>query len=176
MHHVSIITHRPLITVLLQEIQLTTLRARIHRMLHHPLLQSHITRPVEVCLTLTNDYEIRVLNAQYRQQDKATDVLSFALNEGEVFFTPPDEPLALGDLIISMEKAVFQTKRGALPRLLPYLQRTWTLQDEVSFLMLHGLLHLLGYDHIDEDEAIIMENLEHQLLPYLLGHKRTQST
>ena len=175
-HQVALLTRRESIRTLLPHIHLQTLRNRIKRMLAHPLLSQDITSPVAVCVTLTDNEEIQMLNAQYRQQDKATDVLSFALNEGDFFFTPIDEPLPLGDIIISIPKAASQVEAGALPRLAPYYHGTWDLQAETSFLMLHGLLHLLGYDHIDEKDRVTMEALEHQLLPYLLGQKRGQKS
>ena len=178
-HQVALLTRRESIRTFLPDIQLKTLRNRIKRMLNHPLLSQDIPSAVAVCVTLTDNDEIQMLNAHYRQQDKATDVLSFALNdesdedEGGFFFTPIDEPLPLGDIIISIPKAASQVDLGALPRLAPYYHGTWNLQAETSFLMLHGLLHLLGYDHIEEKDRVVMETLEHQLLPYLLGQKRS---
>ena len=110
------------------------------------------------------------LNKTYRGKDKPTDVLSFALTEGEELWLPPGEPLPLGDVIISVETAQQQAQRGALPRLEPALKgRAWSVRDELSFLMLHGLLHLLGYDHEEEGEAEEMEALELALLPTLLN-------
>lgn len=174
MHQISIITHKESIGMLLAQFSTQTLRRRIARILKHPLLAHKIKSPVSLCLTLTNDDEICILNSQYRHQNKATDVLSFALGDGEEMPIIPGIPLELGDIIISIERASLQAKKGALPRLQPYLKKDWSLSDEVSFLMLHGLLHLLGYDHIEDQEALEMEYLEQQLLPYLLGYKYTQ--
>jgi probable rRNA maturation factor len=98
----------------------------------------------EVGLRLTDDQEIRRLNAQYRQQDQPTDVLSFAALEVD---TAPisaaclaAEPLYLGDIVISIETA----KRQAL-------ERQHSLRWELVWLVSHGFLHLLGWDHPDEE-------------------------
>ena len=96
-----------------------------------------------------------------------------AIQEGEEFILPPSIPVPLGDLIISVETTIKQVQRGPLPRLHSVIQnRKWGINEELSFLMLHGLLHLLGYDHVDDDEAQEMEALEAELLPTLLGWKR----
>ena len=150
-----------------------TLRARLARLLAHPLLAERVTQEVSVCLTLTTDTEVHELNRDYRGKDKPTDVLSFALTEGEELWLPPGEALPLGDIIISVDTATRQAARGALPRLEAALgSRAWSVRDELSFLMLHGLLHLLGYDHEEEEEAEEMEALELALLPTLLNLKR----
>ncbi|WP_182187731.1 rRNA maturation RNase YbeY [Pectinatus frisingensis] len=111
----------------------------------------------EVSITLTNNENIHKLNKQYRGIDRPTDVLSFALNEG-------DEPKieggpkvnVLGDIIISVEKGTEQAQEYG-----------HTFRREIAFLTTHGMLHLLGYDHIKEEdrskmrheEEIIMEKL-----------------
>lgn len=99
----------------------------------------------ELSLRLTDDAEIQSLNAQYRQRDQPTDVLSFAAledqgSQSEVFLEAflAVEPLYLGDIVISVETAVRQA---------PEHGNTW--QEEVSWLATHGLLHLLGWDHPD---------------------------
>ena len=101
----------------------------------------------EVSVTLTNNAYIRTLNKQYRGIDRSTDVLSFALNES-------DEPTVdgglavnvLGDLIISVERAEAQaTDYGH------------SVRREMAFLTVHGMLHLLGYDHMEDEERAEME-------------------
>ena len=84
----------------------------------------------EISLVLCDNLFIRSLNAQYRGQDKPTDVLSFA----------QDDPNLLGDIVISLPTAARQAEAAG-----------WSLADEVALLAVHGLLHLLGYD--DETEA-----------------------
>ena len=152
-----------------------TLKRRLNRILNHPLIASQVPANLEITLTLTDDQEIHQFNAHYRGFDKPTDVLSFALQEGETFYLPPDLPVPLGDLIISIETTQRQVERGPLPRLNPLIQdRVWGLNEEVSFLMLHGLLHLIGYDHIEDNQAHEMEMMEATLLPTLLGWTRTR--
>ena len=97
----------------------------------------------ELSIMLTNDSNIQSLNAQYRGKNKPTDVLAFAMNEGEVMC----ETNLLGDVVISLDTAA----RQAFSRKRPPLA-------EVTMLLAHGLLHLLGYDHAEPDEARDMRN------------------
>ena len=99
-------------------------------------------RPLELSLVLTDDASIRKLNAQWRDRDVATDVLSFPLEEG---------PL-LGDVVISMDTAQSRVS-----------EPDWLLEDEVLFLLIHGVLHLLGHDHIAPGERSRMESAEQAL-------------
>ncbi len=121
----------------------------------------------ELSLLLTDDVEIRGLNAQWRGKDAPTDVLSFPQDD---FPRPPGAPRALGDVVISLDTASRQSALGALPRL--ELEGPWSLLDEVTFLMLHGVLHLCGHDHLTEPEAEAMESLEATHLPALLNRRR----
>lgn len=127
----------------------------------------------ELSIVLTDDDEIRALNREWRRQDKPTDVLSFPLLEGEV---PAGTDGALGDVVISLDTARRQVEEGCLPRLRPLLGDAacdrWTLLDEVTFLLLHGVLHLVGHDHETPPERERMEALEAELLPRLLGRRR----
>ena len=100
----------------------------------------------ELSITLTDDENIRALNKKFRGVDRATDVLSFAFRES-------DEPEIfgagfeiLGDVIISLERAKIQAEEFG-----------HSFLREIIFLEVHGLLHLLGYDHIDDDERKEME-------------------
>ncbi len=102
----------------------------------------------EIGLRLTNDSEIQELNAQYRHQDKPTDVLSFAALE--VDSPVPSEvlasmPLYLGDIVISVDTAQQQAQKQG-----------HSLLTELAWLASHGLLHLLGWDHPDEKSLEIM--------------------
>lgn len=90
-------------------------------------------RKVEVSIALVDDVAIQQLNAQYRKQDKPTDVLSFAQDEPAM----PGMPRLLGDVVISVDTAARQAAVAG--------QR---LQDEVCQLAIHGILHLLGYDDV----------------------------
>lgn len=92
---------------------------------------------------------MRELNREHRQKDKPTDVLSFPLWESSEMFAAPDAPIFLGDLVISIETAVRQA--GELKHF---------LQDEIAFLAIHGVLHLLGYDHGDDKSRRVMFGLQ----------------
>ena len=93
----------------------------------------------ELSLRFTDDAEIHQLNADYRQIDRPTDVLAFAALEQAHGWQPPEEPLDLGDVIISVETA----QRQALTQGHP-------LERELIWLASHGVLHLLGWDHPTE--------------------------
>lgn len=101
---------------------------------------AHTTEQV-ICVTLISDARIHQLNLDYRGYDKPTDVLSFAQNEGE--YAELNNEI-LGDVLISMETA---KRQCAQPSLL----------DEVTHLLIHGVLHLQGHDHQEDDEAQVME-------------------
>ncbi|MFM7449260.1 MAG: rRNA maturation RNase YbeY [Leptolyngbyaceae cyanobacterium] len=110
----------------------------------------------ELTLRLTNDTEIRSLNAQYRQIDEPTDVLAFAALEDaapEIVALQAEIPLYLGDIIISVETAQRQAKAA---------QRSLT--DELVWLAAHGFLHLLGWDHPDQTQLAAMLTQQNDLL------------
>jgi probable rRNA maturation factor len=101
------------------------------------LSDGSLGRAVEVGLTLTGDAEIHALNRDFRRKNRPTDVLAFAMREGEGGTLHPG---LLGDVVISLDTAARQARRG--------------LEAEVIFLWSHGLCHLLGYDHrTDREEA-----------------------
>ena len=100
----------------------------------------------ELSITLTDDEHIHALNKKYRGVDRATDVLSFAFRESDEPEVIGADFEILGDVIISLERAKVQAEEFGHS----YLR-------EVIFLEVHGLLHLLGYDHIDDDERREME-------------------
>jgi len=107
----------------------------------------------ELSILLTNDDHIRELNRAYRQKDSPTDVLSFSQDEGEPFASPV--PM-LGDLVISLETAERQaTSLGH------------SLAAEVRVLLVHGLLHLMGHDHIESADRASMADAEDALLAAL---------
>jgi len=108
----------------------------------------------EVSVVLADDEHIKQLNCQYRGKDCATDVLSFALNEGEDpdIIDGPDEIL-LGDIIISLETAARQAEEYG-----------HSVERELAYLTVHGMLHLLGYDHeIEEDQREMRQEEEYVL-------------
>jgi probable rRNA maturation factor len=136
----------------------------------------------DLCLLLTDDPEIQELNRTYRQKDKPTDVLSFSQLEGvDRPALPPGVPIALGDVVISLETAETQVSEGCLPRLWaamgnPDAAPPWTLLDEVTFLLVHGTLHLLGHDHEDDTQRAVMEAEEARLLPEISSGGRARRT
>ncbi len=128
----------------------------------------------ELAVVLTDDAEIRTLNRDYRNQDKSTDVLSFSqLDDEDDPPLPPRMARPLGDIIISVETANRQVADGCLPRLWaafgePDQAPDWSLERELGFLLVHGVLHLLGHDHMDPEERATME-AEEARLTRLLG-------
>ncbi|MCL1874338.1 MAG: rRNA maturation RNase YbeY [Clostridiales bacterium] len=106
---------------------------------------------LELSLLLTDNQTIRRLNANWRNKDRATDVLSFPILEN--FTNYRNETLLVGDIVISGEKAKEQaTYHGH------------SLRRELSFLFLHGLLHLLGHDHETEAEEAVMRAKQREIL------------
>jgi probable rRNA maturation factor len=112
---------------------------------------------IELSVLITDDATIHELNRDYRGIDAPTDVLSFADDSGPTFVRPDDMPRTLGDLVISYERVVAQAAEYG-----------HSIERELAFLTVHGVLHLLGYDHErgpDEDAAmrarqdVIMEAL-----------------
>lgn len=110
----------------------------------------------EVDITIVDDEEIHTLNREYRNVDRPTDVLSFALDEGEEdepeLIDGPEEHL-LGDIIISAETAQRQGEEFG-----------HGLEREIVYLAVHGLLHLLGYDHMTNEDKKIMRAKEEEAL------------
>ena len=107
----------------------------------------------ELSILLTDDARIRELNRDYRDKDSATDVLSFAQMEGEPFVSAVP---VLGDLVISLETAKRQAEEIG-----------HSLAAEVRVLLVHGLLHLVGHDHLEPEERIAMAKAEDDLLAAL---------
>ena len=109
----------------------------------------------EVDITIVTDDEIHALNRDYRNVDRATDVLSFALDEdgGEPELVGGPEVHLLGDISISAETAARQAEEFG-----------HGLEREIVYLAVHGLLHLLGYDHMQEEDKAIMRAKEEEAL------------
>ena len=110
---------------------------------------------VEVDITVVDDEEIHVLNRDYRNVDRSTDVLSFALDEdgGEPELIDGPEEHLLGDIIISAETAQRQADEFG-----------HGLEREIVYLAVHGLLHLLGYDHMTDEDKAVMRAKEEEAL------------
>lgn len=110
-----------------------------------------VDAPVEISLTWVDDDRMRQLNACWRGIDRVTDVLSFECDSPEDAF--PGEPVELGDIVLAPDQIARQAPGfGNSP------------VDECRLMLVHAMLHLLGYDHIEEDEAQVMEAREDELL------------
>lgn len=106
-----------------------------------------------IALRLTDDTEIQALNKSFRGKDTPTNVLSFP---ADPFSTPPGEDLFLGDIAIAYGVCAREAEARAFP-----------LDRHLAHLMLHGFLHLLGYDHQSDADAAVMEDLEATLMDRL---------
>ena len=108
----------------------------------------------ELSILLVDDDEMQRLNREYLCRDRPTNVLAFAMKEGK---DPHLNPALLGDVVVSTETA----QREAL-------QRDVTLEEEMALLLVHGILHLLGYDHEDDPSAAAeMQSREEEVLKHL---------
>ncbi len=123
------------------------MRRRGTKMLNHLEL-----RGVELSIALVDEQTIRQLNRDYRQVDRPTDVLAFAMNEGITEPLAPGTVELLGDVVISVPTARRQAARAGRP-----------LLAELTTLLAHGLLHLLGYDHAERKAARQMKTLRLEL-------------
>ena len=116
-----------------------------------------ISSPVELGLVIADDDTVHELNRSYRNVDRTTDVIAFALSERDVksepFIPPPDHVIHLGEVIISYPQA----KRQAAEQRHP-------LEKELALLVAHGVLHLLGYDHELPEQGKKMRAMESKVL------------
>lgn len=108
-------------------------------------------RPVELSVRLTSDEEVRALNAQWRGKDKATNVLSFPMLESDDFDSASvaGPELLLGDIVLA--RGVCEAEAA---------DKRVSVEDHATHLIVHGTLHLLGYDHHEDGEAADMEARE----------------
>ena len=129
-------------------------RDLLTRVLCAALAEQGVTGPVEVSLVVTDDAEIRNLNRQYRHKDYVTDVLSFPQVEGPTEFPQPaGAPRHLGDIVISYDRVRAQAQEYGHSE-----------RRELAYLAVHGLLHLLGFDHETEPERQRMRAAEETAL------------
>ena len=123
-------------------------------------LKAHDAEACEVSVLLTDDADIKHLNRDYRGIDAPTDVLAFAMRDGEDANVNPN---LLGDLVISIETASRQVETSdpfsathSSLKTETQLTTSNTLETEVALLAVHGVLHLLGYDHQTPEQATVM--------------------
>ena len=138
------------------------MRLLIRRCCNAVLLMEQFEDSAEISVRFVDNEQIRELNGEYRDIDKATDVLSFPLGENGVYDHNPSSGAALlGDIVISMQRAMEQAEEYG-----------HSLDREVAFLTVHSMLHLLGYDHVNGGlEALRMREKEETVLTQL-GLKR----
>lgn len=123
----------------------------------------------EVSILLTDDISIQEINREYRNMDKPTDVLSFPATDFQTpsdfanieeehpdSFHPETGELLLGDIVISVERAIKQAEEYG-----------HSIEREIAFLIAHSMFHLFGYDHMEEEERRLMEDKQRQVLDKL---------
>ena len=120
---------------------------------------------VEVNIVITDNEEIRAVNAEYREIDRATDVLSFPMIDYDVpgdfskveedvtLFHPETGELMLGDIMISIDRVYEQAEEYG-----------HSVERELGFLTAHSMLHLCGYDHMEEEERAVMEQKQREIM------------
>ena len=143
------------------------LTIHLHRCIKTALAAQGVIVPCEINVLVTDDQGIRAINKATRNIDKETDVLSFPMFQftaGEfpkdvtVYLDPQTGLLPLGDMTISLERARDQAKRFGN-----------SLKREVGYLTIHSILHLLGYDHLDEGEQKRQMRLREEHIAAMLG-------
>ena len=117
------------------------------------LTQEGVERPCFLSLSVVDDETIKEQNLDWRGIDAATDVISLECERPDDPDLAPGEPCELGDILLAPNFITQQAGRYAT-----------TVADEFRLLLIHGLLHLLGYDHLDDNEADVMEAREGELL------------
>jgi probable rRNA maturation factor len=132
--------------------------AAIVRTPHGDLIESPVR--VEVSIKLTDDAEVQTLNASYRGKDKPTNVLSFPMVQADLLDSLGDDDEALlGDIVLADGVCRAEAEERGVP-----------VTTHATHLIVHGTLHLLGYDHIDDAEAEAMEAIERDALASLGIH------
>lgn len=139
----------------------------LKKVINFALKEEEVDLECEVSLLFVDNNEIREINNETRQIDRETDVLSFPMLDYEnkkIFkecyknheFSESDfdgEELVLGDIVLSLEKALEQSK-----------EYNHSYEREASYLVVHSVLHLLGYDHMEDEDKVIMRKREEEIL------------
>ena len=134
----------------------------IEKVVKKVLDEENIIDDIDVYITLTNNQEIHKINKEYRDVDRPTDVLSFPMYEREEIyklkkgFDDDSIEKILGDIIVSIEKVKEQA-----------IEYGHSFERELAYLVTHGMLHLLGYDHMLEEEQKVMREREEYILEKL---------
>jgi probable rRNA maturation factor len=127
--------------------------ARIVALVERTLAQEGVDGPVALSIVVTGDEPLHVLNRQYRGIDAPTDVLAFSGGDDPRFIHPPGEPRYLGDVLVSFPRAEAQAVEHGHPP-----------SSELDLLVVHGCLHLLGYDDETDAGAAEMWAIQERLL------------
>jgi len=141
---------------LLLEAELAIDECEVQRICEFVLAEEGVERDCMVSVSSVDEDRMHELNLEWRGQDKATDVLSLECERPDDPELAPFEPCELGDIVFAPSYIARQAKGFGT-----------TAQNETRLLLVHGMLHLLGYDHIVEDEAQQMEAREDELLARL---------
>jgi probable rRNA maturation factor len=134
----------------------------IQRLVEKILVGEGVLSNSELSVVITDQNKIRDLNRQFRGKDQPTDVLSFSMGEQQAgedktaFIGPPDGLIHLGEVIISYPQAVIQSQ-----------EREHSIRKELAILIVHGVLHILGYDHERPDLELAMVAREKEILESL---------
>ncbi len=133
----------------------------IKKVVSKVLEEEKVLPEVDVYITLTNNEEIHKINKEYRDVDRPTDVLSFPMYERDEIAslkndTDDEIEKILGDIIVSVEKVKEQAEEYG-----------HSFERELAYLVTHGMLHLLGYDHMIEEEKAVMRKREEEILETL---------
>ncbi len=129
----------------------TGMRMLLRRCCHAALEQEHFGSPAQVDITVVDNGQIREINREHRHIDKVTDVLSFPLGDNGVYDKDPDTgAYMLGDIVVSAQQAAIQAK-----------QYDHSFEREMCYLVVHSMLHLLGYDH-EKGGIAAMRMREHE--------------
>jgi probable rRNA maturation factor len=126
--------------------------AALRRLAAEVLSQEGVAEQTELSLVITDDEALRELNRRFRGVDAPTDVLSFGTGTEERFVSAPEGPPYLGDVVISYQRALAQAE-----------ELGQAAERELKLLVVHGILHLLGYDHQEEAAARKMREKESKM-------------
>lgn len=139
------------------------LKEKTMQLINYAILETlhyeNVTQNVEISLVIVSNEEIKKINNQYRKINKETDVLSFPmLNQLDIKNSL--HTLILGDIIISMDKVIYQA-----------IQYNHSQEREICFLIVHSMLHLLGYDHIQPQDEVKMIRKQDEILKNINVHR-----
>jgi probable rRNA maturation factor len=124
----------------------------LRRVVAEVLRQAEVAGKTELSLIITDDEALRELNRRFRGVDAPTDVLAFGAGAEGHFVSAPESPPYLGDVVISYQRALAQAE-----------ELGHTVAKELTLLIIHGILHLLGYDHQEETAARKMREREERI-------------